>query len=63
MIERWRCYWHGHRNLSRTPSYAATLADGRTGELHFCLACGSLAWTKRRPTTRETQLTWKDLQI
>jgi hypothetical protein len=63
IIERWRCYWHGHRDLSRTQSYAAVLADGSIRELHFCLACDSLVWTQHRPTTTEAQLTWKDLQI
>jgi hypothetical protein len=63
IIERWRCYWHGHRDLSRTPSYAAVLPDGRIRELQFCLACDSLVWTERRPTTKETQLTWKDQRI
>jgi hypothetical protein len=62
IIERWLCYWYGHRDLLRTPSYAAVLADGRIRELHFCLACGSPVWTEPRSTT-ERQLTWKDLQI
>ena len=63
LVERARCCWQGHRDLSRTPSYAAVLADGRIRELHFCLACGSLVWTERRPTTTETSFTWKNLQI
>ena len=63
LIERWRCFWHGHRDLSRTPSYAATLADGRTRELHFCMACDSLVWADRQPTKMETQLTWKNVRI
>ena len=63
IIERLRCFLRGHRDLSRTASYAAVLADGRMSELHFCLACGSLVWTQHQPQTTETQLTWKDLQI
>ncbi len=63
ICERWRCYWHGHRDLSRTTSYGALLADGRIRELKFCLACGSLVWTEREPPTKETPLTWKNLQI
>jgi len=62
IIERWRCYWYGHRDLSHTQSYGAVLADGSIRELHFCLACGSLVWTGHRPTREATQLTWKDLQ-
>jgi hypothetical protein len=63
LIERWRCFLRGHRDLSRTPSYAAVLADGRVRELHFCLACSSLVWTVGRSTTKEMQPTWKSLQI
>lgn len=62
ILERWRCFWHGHRDLSRTASYAAVLPDGRVRELHFCLACDGLVWTERRPTMKETQLTWNNLQ-
>jgi hypothetical protein len=61
--ERWRCYWHGHRDLTRMASYGGILADGRLRELHFCLACNSPVWVVRRPTNMEKQLTWKDLQI
>jgi hypothetical protein len=63
IIQRWLCYLHGHRDLSRTQSYGAVLASGRIRELHFCLACGSQVWTEHQPTAKEVQRTWNDLQI
>jgi hypothetical protein len=42
IIERWRCYWYGHRDLSRTQSCVVMLADGRVQMLHVCPVCGSL---------------------
>ena len=61
-IERWRCYWHGHRELSRASSFGGVLADGRIRELHLCLACGSLVWTEHQPSTEEAHPSWNELQ-
>jgi hypothetical protein len=52
IIERWRCLLHGHRDLSRTPSYAAALPGGNIRELH-----------ERRQAKEATQLKWEDLQV
>jgi hypothetical protein len=60
---RWRCYWHGHRDLSLSASFGGVLADGRIRELHLCRACDSLVWTEHRPSTAETNPTWTDLGI
>jgi hypothetical protein len=62
IIERLRCFFRGHRDLTRTASYAVVEADGRIRELHFCLACGSLVWTENQPTGAPP-ITWKDLRI
>ena len=62
IIERLRCLFRGHRDLTRTASYAVVEADGRIRELHFCLACGSLVWTENQPTGAPP-ITWKDLRI
>jgi hypothetical protein len=61
IIDRLRCYFRGHRDLSRIASYAAVQADGRIRELHFCLACGSLVWTSNQQ--RHRPITWNDLQL
>ena len=61
IIQRCLCFLRGHRDLSRTESYAAVLSDGSIRQLHFCLACGSQVWTK--PTTKEASVTWKDLRV
>ena len=29
LMRRWRCYRHGHRDLSQTPSYGGVLSNGR----------------------------------
>jgi hypothetical protein len=63
VVDRLNCWWRGHRNLSRTPSYAAALSDGRIQELQFCLSCDTLVWTIRQPTSQEISPTWSDLQI
>jgi hypothetical protein len=62
IIQRWLCYLHGHRDLSRTQTSGAVLASG-IRELYFCLACGSQVWTEHQSTAKELQVTWKDLQI
>ena len=62
LIERCRCYWHGHRDLAGAVCFGGVMPDGRIRELHFCLSCDSLVWTEHQPTTAEAHPTWNNLQ-